>query len=370
VGKLHDGPEALPLFHARGGYAVWVDQRRVHPGPGLEPRAIAHTFTIYRQKESDKEPEKLDERSTTGSFVALVGPKGEIAWGYFANCDTVFLPGQKPLKLPTDARYAAKHFTTEGLVCAGDRFTKEKEFQSAIVLFPIDREKGELGEPRFLRQWSRVPVEDGFQMDFSYGKVFWRGDYVAYTGTLHGGRKDRFAKDATEVWNVKTQLPVWRADEIHDVADDKYVYTFRSDKGVIRRALAGKGEGEELALPKELTRFDFQPPKLFGIEKRDKEWVVTVLDINTGERAEYDVRVPDGQQVFARYASGTGHEFALHTNPNNLERSAVIGLAYDVDTDTLRTRVNDAVYKVPPAKRTPAAEKPKWELLPREEAKR
>jgi hypothetical protein len=360
--KIHDGPATYPLLTARGGYAVWVDQRRgTHVTPA--PRAISSIFTLYRQKEGEKEPEKLDERTTTGSLATIVGPKGEIAWGYFANADTVFLPGKKPLKLPRDAYYAARHFTADGLVCAADRFSQEKEFQSAIVLFPIDREKGELGEPRFLRKWFRTEA-DGVQFDFSHGKVFLRGDYVAYTGRGVRTAKVDFPKSLTEVWDVKNQKRVWRAEEEHDAADDEYVYTFRSDKGVIRRALAGDGRGKELTLPKEMVRFDFRPPKLFAIVRQDKEWLAVVLDINTGERVEYDLRVPHGQQVFTRYASGTGEVFALNSNPNDLKQSAVIGIGYDAETDTLRTHVNGAVYTVPAAKRVPAAEKPKWEPLP------
>jgi hypothetical protein len=167
--KEYDGPNAPVFLFARGGYAVWVDQvHGKHLSPA--PRAITYTFNTYRQKAGVKEPEKLDTRGSTGTVVALAGPKGEVAVGFFGNYDTIYLPGEKPLKLPKDQYHTAHHFTREGLVCTLERYA-ETRYQNAVVLLPISTDPAKLGEPRILRKWFDQIGADGFQPDFRHAKL-------------------------------------------------------------------------------------------------------------------------------------------------------------------------------------------------------
>jgi len=179
--KVTTGLPAGPFLTARDGYAVAIGSAIVK---GTEHnRAQSFTNTVYRFKVGSDKPEELEQRVTTHVLVALLGPKGMIATGHFADYDTIHLPGHKPIKLPKGVRFVAHHFTADGLVCSGEIF-RDGKYHSEIVLFPLDLNQGELSETQVLQGWFPTVGADGFKPDYTYGRVFYRGDFVAYTGEL------------------------------------------------------------------------------------------------------------------------------------------------------------------------------------------
>ncbi|MBN9121542.1 MAG: hypothetical protein J0I06_20735 [Planctomycetes bacterium] len=357
--KADVGRAAWHSLTALDGYAVWIDKVIVK---GTEHnRAQSFTNTVYRLKAGSEKPEQIDQRVTTHGLVALLGPKGAVATGYFGDCDTVHLPGHTPISLPRGVRFQAHHFTADGLVCTGELF-RDGKHHNEIVLFPLDRQNGTLGEIRALQEWFPAVGLDGFKPDFYHGRVFLRGDFVAYTGELPDpARKVGFNKRAVEVWDVRNKKVAWREEYATlEAADDRYAYWFPDPNAVARRALDGKTRAEILALPKGTVRLEVRPPRLFALVPREngKEWVLTRLDLSTGERAEYDLRVPDDRQLISVSGSGSNRMIAVRADGDHLP------LAFDAATGELRTLWKEALYTIPVAERFPAVE-PKWEPLPK-----
>jgi len=356
--KVTTGLPAGPFLTARDGYAVAIGSAIVK---GTEHnRAQSFTNTVYRFKVGSDKPEELEQRVTTHVLVALLGPKGMIATGHFADYDTIHLPGHKPIKLPKGVRFVAHHFTAEGLVCSGELF-RDGKYHSEVVLFPLDLNQGELSETQVLQGWFPTVGADGFKPDYTYGRVFYRSDFVAYTGELPDPTRRRgFNKPAIEVWNVRNKKVAWREEYATlEAADDKHVYWFPDPDAVARRSLDGKTKAEMFALPKGTVRLEIQPGRLLALVPKDKgkEWVLARFDLTTGERAEYDLRVPDDRQLIAVSGSGANRMISLRVDGWQLP------LAFDPATGDVRTVWNQALYTIPVAERF-AAEKPKWEPLP------
>lgn len=356
--KVSTGPVAWPFLTARDGYAVGIDRAIVK---GTEHnRAQSFTNTVYRFKIGNDKPEQLEQRSTTGSIVALLGPKGMVATGHFADCDAIHLPGHKAIKLPKGVRFTAHHFTADGLVCSGEIF-RDGKYYSEVVRLPLDLNQGELGETQVLQEWFPSVGADGFKPDYTHGRLFLRGDFIAYTGELPDPtRKRGFNKSAIEVWDVRNKKVAWREEYATlEAADDKYAYWFPDPDAVARRAIDGKTKAEMFALPKGTVRLEIHPGQLLALVPRDKgkEWALARFDLTTGERAEYDLRVPDDRQLISVVGSGTNRLTSLRVD------GGLLPLGLDPATGDIRVVWDRTLYTIPVAERF-ASEKAKWEPLP------
>jgi hypothetical protein len=356
--KVSTGPAAWRSLTARDGYTVGIDKAIVK---GTEHnRAQSFTYTVYRYKIGTDKPEQLEQRGSTHVFIALLGPKGMVATGHFADCDTIHLPGHKPIKLPKGVRFTAHHFTADGLVCSGEIF-RDGKYHSEVVLFPLDLNQGELSETQVLQGWFPSVGLDGFKPDYTYGRLSLRGDFVAYTGELPDPtRKRGFNKPAIEVWDVRNKKVAWREEYATlEAADDKYVYWFPDPDAVARRALNGKTKAGIFTLPKGTVRLEIHPGRLLALVPKDKgkEWALARFDLTTGERAEYDLRIPDDRQLIAVSGSGPNRLISLRVNGGQLP------LAFDAATGDVRTVWNQTLYTIPVAERF-ASEEAKWEPLP------
>lgn len=359
--KVDATPTGLAGLTARDGFVVWIDRVIVK---GTEHnRAQSFTNTVYRQKVGDKEPEQLVQQQTTHGLVALLGPKGAVATGYFADCTAVHLPGHKPLALPKGVRFVAHTFTAKGLVCSGEIY-RDNKYLSEIVLFPLDPEKGTMDDALVLREWFPSVGPDGFKFDFSHGRVFVVGDFVAAEGELPDPtRKVGFNKRVIEVWDVRNKKVSWREEYATlEAADDKYAYWFPDKDAVARRALDGKTKAEMLRLPKGAVRLVVQAPHMFAlmpVEKgKEKEWVLARFDLATGARADLDLRVPDDRQLLSVSRSGPHRAIAVRVAGGELP------LAFDLATGEVRTLWKQVLYTIPVAEQPAAVEKSKWEPLP------
>lgn len=353
-----DAGRAAPmgLLTARDGYAVWVESGHV---PGTENlRAWLYTSTVYRHKLGDKAPEQLVQRGSSNTLVALLGPNGMVATGWFANCEQIHLPGHKPIALPKGAYYGPHAFTAGGLLC-GATYASAKEYQNAVVFFPINRDKGAIGEMQVLRSWPREPAPDKFVPELSHGRVFLKGNYLVYTGraTDPPRRNDYTSDNVTEVWDVRAGKVVWRESGALQGADDTHAYWFVDTNIVVRRALDGKTKAEQLKLPGTLQQIDVQPPKMFALIERDKEWVLTHFDLTTGGNVEFDLRVPHTGHQF-HWISGGGATQSVRIDIDG----AQLPFSLDAATGEAKTVWAGTAYKIPVAKRVPAG-KPKWEPL-------
>ena len=366
--KLSAGGTREGTVAVRGGYTIWVDKVLV---PGTERhRAQSFTETLYRFKAGDTQPEKLEQISTTRGLYPVLGPNGEIANGWFADCQTLYVLGLKPIPMPKDARFAAQEWTKDGLVCAAERWVYKKPgqpdgwYETAVLRFPIDRAKNALGEPKVLRPW--LPLrDDDFKPDFSNGRAFARGDFVAHTGTVPNPDRPGFPRTASEVWDTKQSKMVWRAEITVAAADDTHAYWFPEGHVVARRRLDGTGKTERFALPKESIRFDVQSPKLFALMKQEKEWVLALFDLTTGDRAEYDLRLTGAKPGYNYSGSGPVRRYSVWFNGDSSDgwhNSMPLGL--DAATGEARMIRDKTVYRIPVAKKLPADAKPKWEPVP------
>src|SRR5262249_44725432 len=145
------------------------------------------------------------------------------------RCDTIHIPGKAPIKLPEGIQHTAHAFTADGLLCTAYRYGRGKNDagQNAVVFFPIDREKGQLGEVKLLRSWFGRSGAGGFVPEFSHGRVFHRGDFLAYTGTVVPAEvplRKGATRNVTEVWDARNDKLVWRELGVLEAADDKYAY--------------------------------------------------------------------------------------------------------------------------------------------------
>jgi hypothetical protein len=340
---------------ARDDYVVWVTKDAVPMADSS--RGKSFNQTVYRLKGGDR-PEQLEQRKTPYDLVALAGPKGAVATGISGQCDTVHIPDHKPLSLPK-GRLTAHHFTADGLVCSDEVSRENKHFQE-IVFFPIDRVKGTVGGTRVLRSVSTAAGPDGFKPDFTHGRVFVHGDFVAYAGTLPNptGRAGA-TRPAIEVWDWKNQRVVWREDHAAlESADDTHAYWSPGGSVVARRALDGSTGAEQVVLSKDVVQLDLQPPQFYALVNRNKERTLTRVDLSTGARTEFDLHLPHAAHVLP----------AGHSGPVRAVTVSMVGarlqLAFDPTTGAVRAMNASAVYTVPAAGQLPG-EKVKWEPLMR-----
>src|SRR5205807_2304504 len=136
----------------------------------------------------------------------------------------------------------------------------DDKYHHGIVLFPIDRRLGELGDPKALRKWF-VHGADGFTLDFSHGNLYARGDKLVYDGQVPNAARPGFPDRGIEAWDVRNEKVLWR--EAHagvEAADDTHAYWTRGSDVIARRALDGKTNAEQLALPKGASRIELHPP--------------------------------------------------------------------------------------------------------------
>lgn len=359
--KLHadaDKPGAAARL-ATGDYTVWVDKALVEST--AQNRAQSFTETLYRLKTGDKQPEKLEQVVTTHGLYPLVGPKGEVANGYFADCRTLYLPGRKPIPMPKgDVRYAAHEWTADGLVCTAERYVpKDRRYEVTVQRWPIDKDKNALGEVVTLRPWT-AQTDDGFKPDNTHGRVFARGRYLVCTGTVPNPERPGFPQRATEVWDTKAEKAVWTARVTVEGADDTHAYWMPEAGVVARRPLDGSGAAEQLAIPKDAVRFDFRPPHLFALVKQEKEWVLTRFDLGTGGRVEYDLRLAGDKPNFTFASSGPTKFFSVWMEG----KKEVTPVGLDATSGEVRAIRDRTLYRLPPGKKLPADAKPKWEPLP------
>ena len=125
------------------------------------------------------------------------------------------------------------------------------------------------------------------------------------------------------------------------------------------RRLDGTGKAEQFALPKESIRFDVRSPKLFALVKQEKEWVLTLFDLTTGDRAEYDLRLSGAKPGFYISDSGPVRHYSVWLDR---DRKGAMPLGLDAIAGEVRIVRDKTVYRIPVAKKLPADAKPKWEL--------
>lgn len=359
--KLTAGGTRESTIAVRGAYTIWVDKVLV---PGTERnRAQSFTETLYRIKVGDKQPEKLEQISTTHGLYPVLGPGGEIANGWFADCRTLYVPGLKPIPMPKDARFAAHEWTKDGLICTGERWSPaDRQHEIAVLLFPIDRANNLLGKPTLLRPWM-LKGQGGFTLDWTHGRVFVRGNFVTLTGTVPNPDRPDFPLRASEVWDTKQSKMAWREEITVTGADDTHAYW--SVERLTRRRLDGTGKAEQLAMPKDTVSLDFHPPKWFALVKQEKGWVLTHYDLTTGDRAEYDLRLPGAKPGYNFGGSGPVRHYSVWFDGDSSDgwhNGMPLGL--DAATGEVRIVCDKTVYRIPAAKKLPADAKPKWEPVP------
>jgi hypothetical protein len=361
--KLHAVADADKLgagvLLTTGDSTVWVEKVLVESTKQF--RAQSFTETVYRLKTGDQEPEKLEQVVTTHGLYPLVGPKGEVANGSFADCRTLYLPGLKPIPMPKgDVRFAAHEWAADGLVCTAERYVvKDRRYEVAVQRWPIDKDKNALGEPTTLRPWA-AQSDDGFKPDNTHGRVFARGRFVVCTGTVPDAARPGFPLRATEVWDTKGDKAVWTARVTAEGADDTHAYWAPEAGVVARRALDGTGAAEQLAIPKDAVRLDFRPPHLFALVKQEKDWVLTRFDLGTGDRVEYDLRLAGDKPGVTVSNSGPTRFVTAWADG----RKEVTRFGLDAAGGEVRAVRDRTLYRIPPGKKVAADAKPKWEPLP------
>jgi hypothetical protein len=361
--RVADAPGGATSLSARGPYTCWLDRKII---PGTEHhRARSYVYSIYRHKAGGK-PEKLGGRKGTHGEEALLGPRGEVATGTFGHAHTLHLPGQAPVALPRDADYHALRFTPDGLLCLAYRYARKNKnvghYEARVVLFPIAGGKAQVDRPRVVRPWFATDYNE-ISGNFLHGDVFLSGDYLVRTGTRIIDAKGR-GRPTITVWDAKNGRTAWEVDGRPAAVDGRYVYSLER-KELVRRQLAGKGEAEQLPLPEWAAVIDFQPPKLFALVTRDKRWVASLLDLNTGDRAEYALEGPTGRHVASNGKPGRlSRPFYVYPDPDAASTVPPFPVAGDVATGELRAARGNVIYRVPVARRVQAEERPRWAAVP------
>lgn len=366
--RLADAPARPDLLLARGGYACWVERRLV---PGTEnERARSFVFTLHRWKDGADRAEKLHAHTSTGSLAALLGPGGELATGHFGNFDTLYVPGQPGVRLPPGPRYQALRFVPDGLLCFAYRYVSRGKndggYEGSILLFPVRGGKAEVDRPRVLRPWFATDY-NRISGDFLHADVFLSGDYLVHRGFRPRPGKAGSGVSTTLVWDVKNGRVAWEAEDLGAPSgiDDRYVY-FLGRGEVARRPLAGDGAAERSSLPELEVEFDFQPPKLFALARRDEGWTAVRLDVNTGERTEYALEGPRRRPIAGGARAGNLHRpFWVYTDPLNAHVAGnSMPVGGDAKTGELRAAWGGALYRIPATRTVKATERRAWAPLP------
>lgn len=356
--KLAESKQAHALLFARDGYSASIGANVVK---GTEHnRAQSFTYTAYRYKQGEKEPTALESRQSTGWLMGDLGPGGALVTGWFANADTLHLPGHKPISFAQEkVRFAAKGFTANGLLCYVESYLDGKYYYE-IAELPIDFKAGKLGDPKPLRKWF-AQGEDGFSLEFGHGKLFTNGGALVYDGQVPNAARPGFPHRGIEAWDVKAEKVLWRAaDASVEAVDDAHAYWCRGDP-VTRRALAADAQAETFALPKGTQRIELHPPFLFAFVAKEKTDDVAVFDLRTGERREFGLA-----RSRATQQSPTGDHYMRQSAwyvplPGSDDPKALAQVRMAPTTGELRAAYNGALYKVPPTSRDVPKEKPKWD---------
>jgi hypothetical protein len=359
--KCAESKHARGLLFARDGYAAGIGSEIVK---GTEQnRAQSFTYTAYRYKQGEKEPTALESRVSTHWLTGDLGPGGALVTGWFANADTLHLPGHKPIRFAQEkVRFAAKRFTADGLLCYVETYLDGKYFYE-IAEFPIDFKAGKLGESKPLRKWF-AQGEGGFSLEFGHGNLFANGGALVYDGQVPNAARPGFPDRGIEAWDVKSEKVLWRETGASTEAiDGTHAYWWNGET-IVRRALDAKSRAETFALPKGAQRVELHPPFLMAFVANEKTDDVAVFDLRTGKRCEFDLKrsratqqTPSGDPYMRQRAwyvplPGTG------------DKNALVSVRMDPATGELRAAYNGALYKVPPTSRDVPKEKPKWEPLP------
>jgi len=345
---------------ARDGYLCWTESRLV-PETALN-RAQSFERWVFRFRLGETKPEQVYHTITTGNVIPLLGAGGVIATRYEYPNQNLFLPGQPAVKLPQVEGYQPKEFTTGGLLCHAQRYHGSGGYyESSLALIPIEEGKARADAPRLLLPWVVGELApDGFNR---YG-TFRRGDYLIYAlpgpGQPAKSGKVKPGKLMLTVWNEKTKSKVWDTEGTPIAADDRFAYWEKRSPSatvLMRRPLSGKGETSGLAIAGLGVILDFQPPKLLGLFRDKEEWILGMLDLSTGERSDYDVRVPTSIRQPVDGGSEQNRPLYLRQDESS---APYMSLARDADTGVLYASRGAAIYEVPVAARRRWIE-PKWE---------
>jgi hypothetical protein len=356
--KVAESKYAHVLLFARDGYAASIGSDVVK---GTEHnRAVSYTYTAYRYKQGEKEPTALESRRSTHWRMGDLGPGGALVTGWFANADTLHLPGHKPFAFAQEkVRFAAKGFTAAGLLCYVETYLDGK-YCYEIAEFPIDFQAGKLGESKPLRKWF-AQGGDGFSLEFGHGNLFTNGGALVYDGQVPNAERAGFPHRGIEAWDVKSQKLLWReANASIEGIDGTHAYWYRGNE-ILRRALVADAKAETFALPKGTQRIELHPPFVFAFVPKEKTDALAVFDLRTGERREFGL----SRSRAAQQSPGGNHYMRQKAwfvqLPGTDDKNALAQVRMAPATGELRAAYNGALYAVPPTSRDVPKEKPKWE---------
>jgi hypothetical protein len=349
---------------ARDGYLCWEESRLVPET--AQNRAQSFERRLYRLRLGEPKAEEVYRTVTTGLIEPLLGPGGAIATRHDYPQQHLFLPGQPPVKLPQVEGYHPKEFTSGGLLCHAQRYHGSGGYyESSLALIPIVEGKARVEAAQLLLPWV---VGDLAPAGFNRWGTFRRGDYLIYglqgLGIAGKSGKRKPGKPMLTVWNEKTKSNRWDAEGIPIAADDRYVYSSEgagTAGALVRRLLAGHGEGSRLSVPELDFILDFRPPKVLGLFRQKEEWVLSLLDLESGERADFDVRVP--ASVSAPAAGADAQNRPLYLRPDG-QYQPFLPIARDADKGVLYAARGTGIHEVPVVARRRVIDRPVWEPLP------
>jgi hypothetical protein len=344
---------------ARDGHLCWVESRLVPET--ARHRAPSYDRRLYRLRLGAGKPEQLYKQVSTGTLEALLGPGGAVVTRFDYPRQTLFLPGQPGLELPQVEGYHPQQFTPRGLLCYAQRYRRKGNHEGSLTLIPIVGGKGHLNATQQLLPWVEGSLGH-LGRDFQHTDAFRTVGYLVHAHSPIRGPKGQFGKVRTAVWDEKNQRQAWTAEGPPLGADDRYAYS-RTPAGIARRPLAGKGEGAQLALADLGAIINFQPPKLLALFRKGNEWVASLLDLNTGGRAEFDLRLPKETQVATGRSGRVSRPFHAWVPAPTGGRIGVPA-AGDAREGALFAARGGAIYQVPIVRREQAKAPPGWEPLP------
>ncbi len=350
---------------ARDGHLCWMESRLVPETARF--RAPSFERRLYRLRLGEAKAEQVYRTVSTGLIEPLMGPGGAIATMFDYPEQHLFLPGQPPAKLPQVEAYHPKEFTSGGLLCHAQRYSGQGGYyDSSLALIPIVEGKARADDPQVLLPWG---VGELSPQNFQRWGTFRRGDYLisalpgpAAATSKPGKSGKRPGRPMLTVWDVKKKAKVWDVEGIPIAADDRHVYSYsRADQALVRRSLAGPGEGSQWAAADLDYILDFRPPKLLGLFREKREWVLSLLDVDTGDRSDFDVRISTSYTDPAGGLDTQNRPLYLRIEGSH---AAYLGIARDAETGALYAGRGAAIYEVPVVTRRKASEPPNWKRLP------
>jgi hypothetical protein len=364
---------------AYDGYLCW-GEGRLFPetaqsrAPSFDRRLYRVRLTGERGAKEGKEaaekpvrkPEQIYRQVSTGSVEPLIGPRGAVVTRFDYPYQTLLLPGQLPLELPAIEGYHPKEFTPDGLLCHAQRYHGSGGYyDSSLALIPIAEGKARADAPQVLLPW----VKGEFTADgFHRWGTFRRGDYLVYglpgssTFGKSGKGKERPGKLRITVWNEKTKSKAWDAEGVPLAADDRFVYARaeESDAVLIRRSLAGEGEASRLTVPELAVILSLRPPRLFGLFRQEAEWIACLVDLDTGVRSEFDLRMPGN----TNHLVGGNHaqNRTLYLRDEGAYRP-FLSVAWDAVAGAVYAARGKSIYEVPVVAKRRLGGRATWEAV-------